>query len=98
MRFILNILTLVASLFAIILAAGFIYGLLTDAFSDGRGMAIVIIQLWGVIAGGLALALGLLGVFIGRGAPGARTPARIAKFGIFAGVLSIATLALLLAF
>lgn len=70
-----------------------IYGLVTDGFSDGRGMAILVFQALGAVASIATLLFSGIGFAMNR-------PARtgFAKIGALIGVLGLVTLGAMMFF
>lgn len=96
MRIVINILLGLSSLFAVLVIASFIYGLATDGFSNGAGMAILFFQLWGFIGSVAAGVLGRISWVMSRNAEGAST--LYGKIGVGIGIAGVLILVLMLFF
>ena len=90
MRTFLNVLMAISALIAVFMIGILIYGLATDGFSNGRGMAILIFVLWGAIASAATLVLGGVNWAMGRKTEQANTG--FAKFGMGLGFLGLLVL------
>jgi hypothetical protein len=61
MRSFINVLTLFGVILAFLNIGQLMFGLITDGFSEGRGMAILFFQLWAAIGAFFALIFGFIG-------------------------------------
>ncbi len=85
MRTFINILTCVGALIAVSCVIYLFYGLSTDAFSDGAGMAILAIQMWALIGALIALVSGYIGRY--RAIRMKLPASRISTMGILIGLI-----------
>lgn len=68
MRVIINILALIAAFIGFIALCLIVWGLGSNGFSDGAGMALVAFQFWAAIGCIAALILGIIGYVMARSA------------------------------
>ncbi|MGI9405723.1 MAG: hypothetical protein ACR2O4_05080 [Hyphomicrobiaceae bacterium] len=90
MRTFVNVLMVISALVAAVMIGNLIYGLATDGFSDGRGMAILVLMLWGAIAAAVTFLLGGLSWALGRKSEPASTG--LGRAGMGFGFLGLAVL------
>lgn len=85
MRTFINILTCIGALIAVFCAVSLFYGLATDAFANGAGMAILAFQMWALIGALIALVAGYIGRYraLRMGLP----VSRISTLGIIIGLI-----------
>lgn len=93
MRTLINTLAIISAALAIMFTLNLYFGLFGDGFSDGRGMAIVVLQIWALIGSAGAVLFGFIGRRLDRTLPrpARRLPNLCIAAGLLCGLLIFAT-------